>query len=58
MLLWAERFDVSFPTSFVDLRRRMSGRPAVKAAMEQEGLLEAKERMRHIREDAEPQLTT
>ncbi|GLS32556.1 glutathione S-transferase [Mesorhizobium albiziae] len=58
MLLWAERFDVSIPTPFVAMRHRMSGRPAVKAAMEHEGLLEAKERMRRIRKDAEPQLTS
>jgi glutathione S-transferase len=39
MLLWAERFDVGVPTPLVALRRRMASRPAVKAAMRQEGLV-------------------
>lgn len=38
MLLWAERFDVPIPSSFVALRRRMASRPAVQAALRQEGL--------------------
>ena len=39
MLLWAERFDVPVPGSLIALRRRMSGRPAVQAAMRHEGLV-------------------
>ncbi|RWN63120.1 MAG: glutathione S-transferase [Mesorhizobium sp.] len=39
MLLWAERFDVGIPPPFVALRRRMASRPAVQAAMRQEGLI-------------------
>jgi glutathione S-transferase len=38
MLLWAERFDVPVPAPFVALRRRMANRPAVQAALRQEGL--------------------
>jgi glutathione S-transferase len=38
MLLWAERFDVPIPDPFIALRRHMSGRPAVQAAMRHEGL--------------------
>lgn len=38
MLLWARRFRVPTPTSFEALRVRMTGRPAVRAAMEHEGL--------------------
>jgi glutathione S-transferase len=39
MLLWAERFDVPVPASLARLRARMTCRPAVQAAMRQEGLL-------------------
>jgi glutathione S-transferase len=39
MLLWAERFDVRVPGSLIALRRRMTGRPAVRAAMQDEGLV-------------------
>ena len=39
MLLWAERFDVRIPASFVALRHRIVSRPAVQAAMRQEGLI-------------------
>ncbi|RWI23953.1 glutathione S-transferase C-terminal domain-containing protein [Mesorhizobium sp.] len=39
MLLWAERFDVRIPVSFVALRHRIVSRPAVQAAMRQEGLI-------------------
>lgn len=38
MLLWAERFDVHAPEPLVALRQRMMARPAVQAAMRQEGL--------------------
>jgi glutathione S-transferase len=41
MLLWAERFDVGIPASFIALRHRMAARPAVRAAMRHEGLLPA-----------------
>ncbi len=43
MLLWAERFDVPTPDSFVSLRRRLASRPAVQAAMREEGLLQPAE---------------
>lgn len=39
MLLWAERFDVRIPASFVALRHRIVSRPAVQAAMRHEGLI-------------------
>jgi glutathione S-transferase len=38
MLLWAERFDIGIPEPFSALRNRMASRPAVQAAMQQEGL--------------------
>jgi glutathione S-transferase len=43
MLLWAERFDVPTPDSFAALRRRLASRPAVRAAMREEGLLQSVE---------------
>lgn len=39
MLLWAERFDVGIPPQFAALLHRMASRPAVQAAMRQEGLI-------------------
>jgi glutathione S-transferase len=39
MLLWAERFDVAIPEPLTMLRRHMARRPAVQAAMRQEGLI-------------------
>lgn len=39
MLLWAERFDVPVPASLARLRSQMASRPAVQAAMQQEGLI-------------------
>ena len=41
MLLWAERFAVETPAALVAMRERMKGRPAVRAALMHEGLLEA-----------------
>ncbi|BAB48452.1 glutathione S-transferase N-terminal domain-containing protein [Mesorhizobium japonicum] len=41
MLLWAERFEVPTPEPLVALRRRMASRPAVQAALRQEGLVSA-----------------
>lgn len=38
MLLWADRFDVPVPASLIALRRRLESRPAVRAAMQHEGL--------------------
>jgi glutathione S-transferase len=53
MLLWAERFEVRIPASFVALRHRMASRPAVQAAMRQEGLISSidNERASHVREE-------
>lgn len=39
MLLWAEKFAVEVPAPFVALRDRIRARPAVRAAMEVEGLI-------------------
>lgn len=39
MLLWAERFDVGTPAPLLTMRDRMKQRPAVEAALLQEGLL-------------------
>jgi hypothetical protein len=39
MLLWAERFDVPVSDPLIALRRCMTGRPAVRAAMQHEGLV-------------------
>jgi len=41
MLLWAERFGVETPVALIAMRERMKGRPAVRAALMHEGLLEA-----------------
>ncbi|HEY6631881.1 MAG TPA: glutathione S-transferase N-terminal domain-containing protein [Rhizobiaceae bacterium] len=41
MLLWAERFDIPVPAPLAALRERMAQRPAVMAAMRQEGLISA-----------------
>ena len=38
MLLWADRFDVPVPASLIALRQRLESRPAVRAAMQHEGL--------------------
>jgi glutathione S-transferase len=38
MLLWAERFQVGIPAPLMLLRQHMASRPAVQAAMRQEGL--------------------
>jgi glutathione S-transferase len=53
MLLWAERFDVCIPASFVALRHRIVSRPAVQTAMRQEGLISLidNEPMPRIREE-------
>jgi glutathione S-transferase len=53
MLLWAERFDVGIPASFVALRHRIVSRPAVQTAMRQEGLISLidNEPMPRIREE-------
>ncbi|RWN55210.1 MAG: glutathione S-transferase [Mesorhizobium sp.] len=55
MLLWAERFDVGIPPPFVALRRRMASRPAVQAAMRQEGLISLidSEANAHTREECD-----
>jgi glutathione S-transferase len=39
MLLWAARFHVPVPTPLEALRARMAARPAVRTAMEREGLV-------------------
>ena len=39
MLLWAARFGVPVPASLARLRMQMASRPAVQAAMRQEGLM-------------------
>lgn len=41
MLLWAEKFAVETPAALVALRDRIRARPAVRAALEYEGLLQA-----------------
>jgi len=38
MLLWAERFGVEIPSFLADLRERLRRRPAVRRALETEGL--------------------
>lgn len=45
MLLWAERFNIGIPASFIALRHRMAARPAVQAAMRHEGLLPANDQI-------------
>lgn len=44
MLLWARRFDVPVPEALAALRERIAARPAVRAAMLHEGLIEHEER--------------
>lgn len=39
MLLWAVRFEVPVPATLAALRERMAARPAVRAAMRDEGLV-------------------
>jgi glutathione S-transferase len=48
MLLWAERFDVGIPAALMLLRHHMASRPAVQAAMLQEGLFPGKAPQRRI----------
>ncbi|BCP55589.1 glutathione S-transferase [Kaistia sp. 32K] len=46
MLLWAERFEVDIPAPLLAMRDRMTRRPAVQAALLQEGLISLRERGR------------
>jgi glutathione S-transferase len=39
MLLWAEKFTIAVPPQMAGLRARMKARPAVRLAMEREGLV-------------------
>ena len=39
MLLWAEKFAIAVPPQMTGLRARMKARPAVRLAMEREGLI-------------------
>jgi glutathione S-transferase len=41
MLLWAGRFEVEVPATLLALRDRIAARPAVRTAMEVEGLLQS-----------------
>jgi glutathione S-transferase len=44
MLLWAERFEIDIPAPLMVMREQMAHRPAVQAALRQEGLISVLER--------------
>ena len=41
MLLWADKFGVTYPQRLLTLRDRMLDRPTVRAAMQAEGLAQS-----------------